>query len=234
MAEIAGFDIKTIGIALLGGVTPALLWIWFWLKEDKDHKEPHLLLILVFITGALGVMFAIPVERYLNEQVSDKRYLIGLWAGVEELIKYIAVWLIALRSKEVDDPVDFPIYFMVAALGFAALENTLFLLRPELVSNSSAGLLTSNLRYLGATLLHAISSGIIGISIGLAFYQNKFVKQIYFVIGLAVAIALHGFFNFFIMNESGGNFLQIFGLLWVTTIIIMLLFEKLRRMRISI
>lgn len=231
MATIAGFDLQTIGIALLGGVTPALLWIWFWLKEDKENHEPHFLLILVFIAGALGVIFAIPIERYINARVSDQRYLIGIWAGIEEVIKFIAVWLIALKSREIDEPVDFPIYFMICALGFAALENTLFLLRPELVANSGAGLLTSNLRYLGATLLHAISSGIVGISIGLAFYQNRFMKQFYFVVGLGVAISLHGLFNFFIMNDSGGNFLQIFGLLWVTTIIIMLLFEKLRRMK---
>ncbi len=227
----SGIDIHSIGFALLGGVTPALLWIWFWLKEDKENHEPHFLLILVFIVGALGVVFAIPAERFINDRLTDRRYLIGAWAGVEEVIKFLAVWVIALHSSAVDEPVDFPIYFMVAALGFAALENTLFLLRPELVANSGAGLLTSNLRYLGATLLHAISSGIVGISIGLAFYQTKEVRQIYFVIGLASAIALHGVFNFFIMNNSGGNFLQIFGLLWVTTIIIMLLFEKLRRMK---
>ena len=48
--------------------------------------------------------------------------------------------------------------------------------------------------------------------------------------GIIAAITLHSVFNFFIMQNSGKNFLQIFGFLWVITIIIMLLFEKLRRM----
>lgn len=226
-----GLDLNTIGFALLGGVTPALLWIWFWLREDKDSHEPHGLLILVFIVGALGVLFAIPLERYANEHITDQRYLIGSWAAIEELIKYIAVWLVALKSSEIDEPVDFPIYFMVAALGFAALENTLFLLRPELIANANAGLMTSNLRYLGATLLHAIASGTIGIFIGLSWRQNTFIRTVYLLIGVGAAIALHGVFNYFIINNNGADFLKVFGFLWITTIIIMLLFEKLRRMQ---
>ena len=47
---------------------------------------------------------------------------------------------------------------------------------------------------------------------------------------MIAAIALHTAFNFFIIDNNGNNFLSVFALLWVVTIINMLLIEKLRRM----
>jgi len=60
--------------------------------------------------------------------------------------------------------------------------------------------------------------------------MNKFIKKIYLSIGIILAITLHSSFNFFIMDSSGSNSFKVLGFLWVVTIIIMLLFEKLRRM----
>jgi len=115
-------------------------------------------------------------------------------------------------------------------LGFAALENTLFLIKPLLLDQAIVGLLTGQLRFLGSTLLHAVSSGIIGITLGLSFYMEWFKRKWYLLTGFILAIALHSAFNFFIMKNDGSDFLRVFAFLWVVTIIIMLLFEKLRRM----
>ena len=97
------------------------------------------------------------------------------------------------------------------------------------ISGTIVGALTGNLRFLGSTLLHAISSAMIGSALGLSFYikQNK---AIYLIIGIICAITLHSVFNFFIMKGSGENFLSVFGFLWVITIINILIFEKLKRM----
>jgi RsiW-degrading membrane proteinase PrsW (M82 family) len=97
------------------------------------------------------------------------------------------------------------------------------------LGQATVGLLTGQLRYLGSTLLHAVSSGIIGISLGLSFYGTKFKKGIYLMVGIVSAIALHSGFNFFIMNNNGNDFLKVLAFLWVATIINLLLFEKLRR-----
>jgi hypothetical protein len=45
-----------------------------------------------------------------------------------------------------------------------------------------------------------------------------------------LAVLLHSTFNFFIMRGEGKSTLQIFIFLWVITILVILLFEKLRRM----
>ena len=95
---------------------------------------------------------------------------------------------------------------------------------------NTVGLLTGELRFLGSTLLHSISSGILGIALGLSLYMEGLKRYFYVFIGFLFAIALHSIFNFFIIRNGGSDFLKVFSFLWVVTIIVILLFEKVRRM----
>ncbi|MCC6323834.1 PrsW family intramembrane metalloprotease [Candidatus Nomurabacteria bacterium] len=222
---------KTIIYAILGGVVPAIFWLWFWLhEEDKKNPEPIGLIILTFFIGALSVILAIGLEKLTQEIFENQSLKIILWASIEELVKFLAVLIIINRNTDVDEPIDYPMYFIACALGFAALENVLFLIEPLSASGTVVGALTGNLRFLGSTLLHAIASGMIGSALGLSFYRGWFARKTYLLIGIISAIALHSLFNFFIMKGSGENFLQVFGFLWVVAIINILIFEKLKRM----
>jgi RsiW-degrading membrane proteinase PrsW (M82 family) len=223
-------DPKTIGLALLGGIAPALIWLWFWLRENREKPEPKGLLLACFLLGMAAVIFVLPVEKLIQSAISSQVWQVIFWAGVEEIIKYLVVVVILYNTRYVKEPIDWPIYLITSALGFAAMENTFFLIKPLSLDHSTVGLLTSQLRFLGSTLLHAVSSGLIGVALGLSFYIRQMDKKFYLVIGLATAIALHSSFNFFIMDKGGSNFLSVFGFLWVVTIINMLLLEKLRRM----
>lgn len=221
---------KIILFALLGGIMPSLIWLWFWLKEDRKKPEPTGLLTIIFIVGMISVFFVIPIQKLIKSSFDSSDTEIILWASAEEVIKYLAVMIILFRSRYINEPLDWPIYLITAALGFAALENTLFLMKPLSLNEATVGLLTGQLRFLGSTLLHAVASGMLGIALGLSFYLSKYKKRFYLFSGMMVAIALHSTFNFFIMKDNGSNFLKVFGFLWVVTIILMLLFEKLRRM----
>lgn len=222
-------DPKILGIAFLGGVIPSLLWLWFWLKEE-EHPEPKGLLTIVFIMGMLAVIFVLPIQKFIQSQVNTHEMEIILWASAEEIFKYLAVLAILYRSNNASKPIDWPIYLITSALGFAALENALFLVKPLLSEGTTVSLLTGQLRFLGSSLLHTVSSGLIGIAIGLSFFMDEFKKKFFLFVGFIVAIALHSTFNFFIIRNNGTDFLKVFAFLWVVTIIVMLLFEKVRRM----
>jgi len=224
---------QIIIFSFLGGTLPALLWLWFWLREDKESPEPNSILTVCFILGMLSVVFIIPIQKFIQIHTNSGQIQTILWASVEEMIKYFAVVLLLYKSKYINKPIDWPMFIITTALGFAALENTLFLINPISAGQTTVGLLTGNLRFLGSTLLHAVSSGIIGITAGLSFYLGIGKKIIYLLIGFISAIALHSVFNFFIMSTSGSGLLQVFALLWVATIINLLLFEKLRRMSLN-
>ncbi len=223
-------DPKILFLAFLGGVIPSLLWLWFWLKEDEIHPEPKLLLTFVFILGMIAVIIVFPIQKFIQTLVSSQNGQLILWASAEELLKYLAVLIILYRTNNADEPIDWPIYLITAALGFATLENTLYLIKPLSISGTTVSLLTGQLRFLGSTLLHTISSGTIGIFIGISFFMREFKKIWFLLFGFIIAIALHSAFNFFIIQNDGNDFLKVFAFLWVVTIIVMLLFEKVRRM----
>lgn len=223
-------DPKVLAISLIAGIIPSFLWLWFWLKEDKKRPEPRGLLSIVFIVGMISVMFVLPIQQWVRANFDSPEWQLILWASAEELVKYIAVLIILIGTKQIDEPIDWPIYMITAALGFAALENTLFLREPFSLNQTTIGLLTGQLRFLGSTLLHTVSSGMVGMMLGLSFHLSAWKQKLYLIWGLLIAITLHSAFNFFIIRDNGNDFLRVFSFLWVVTIIIMLLFEKLRRM----
>jgi RsiW-degrading membrane proteinase PrsW (M82 family) len=228
-------DPKILFLAFLGGIIPSLLWLWFWMKEQED-PEPKGLLTVVFIMGMIAVIVALPVEKFIQAYLGSSTGQTILWASVEEILKYLAVLVVLYKTNYTNKPIDWPIFLIAAALGFAALENAFFLLKPFSINNTVGvtGILNAvslgQLRFIGSTLLHTITSGTIGIAIGLSFFMNRLSKKWFLFVGFLVAIALHSAFNFFIIRNNGNDFLKVSAFLWVVTIIIMLLFEKVRRM----
>lgn len=227
-------DPKIIGLAFVAGIIPSIFWLWFWLKEDQKNPEPKGLLTIVFIMGMVTVMLVLPIQKIIQSFSFPYEWELIAWASTEEILKFLMVLLIISNTNEVDEPTDWPIYIITLALGFAALENILFLLKPFALGNTAVGLLTGQLRFLGSTLLHTISSGIIGISMGLSFFISGFKRVLYILMGIILAISLHSVFNFFIIKNEGDNFLIVFSFLWVGAIVVMLVFEKLRRMDLLI
>ena len=159
--------------SLAGGVLPALLWLWFWLREDRLHPEPRSLLILSFIGGMLVVLLALPAEQWIADATKNMTLVIIGWAVIEETLKYGASYFTALRKRENDEPIDSLMYLITAALGFAAIENTFFLVGAVEKGGLPHGFDLGVLRFVGATLLHIVSSGALGFFLALGFYKRR-------------------------------------------------------------
>lgn len=231
--------IAAIVQGVAGGLLPALLWLSYWLREDRRHPEPKKMIFLTFIAGIVSVPLVLPFEKYackiLAGACADSQNIgipiLLLWATIEELFKFLAAYFVALRSKYMDEPVDAVMYMITAALGFAALENAFFMLGPLLNGNILDGLLTGNLRFMGATLLHTVSSAAIGVAIALSYYKKAKLRHDYLILGLSAAITLHTLFNFFIIQQAGVQIFLVFGGVWLVAIILLLLFERIKRIR---
>jgi RsiW-degrading membrane proteinase PrsW (M82 family) len=163
----------------------------------------------------------------MNRFVGDN--LIFVWVIIEEVCKYSAALIVVLWNKAVDEPIDAIIYMITIALGFSALENALFHLqstpRRRLHANS---FLTGNFRFLGATLLHVLASGTVGVAMALVYYKHSVIKVLTATFGLFIAIILHALFNFFIMDASGETVLGVFMFVWMGIIVLFLIFEKVK------
>lgn len=225
-------SVQTALYAFLGGFLPALLWLWFFLRQDKKRPEPLPYIIMSFIAGAVTVFLVLPAERFVQVYFEGTS-LIFLWALIEESFKYFAAAIVILWRKVVNEPLDAVIYMITIALGFSAFENTLFLLNPLLLGNVVDGILTGNLRFIGATLLHTLSSAIIGIAMAFSFYRKDKIKASYLLTGIILATILHTTFNFFIMNSNGEQTFFAFSLVWIGIIALIFMFEKVKRLPIK-
>ena len=223
-------EVSTIGFALLGGVVPALIWVWFWNREDAKHPEPKRLILGAFIAGMISVAAVIPFQKLSTAFFSGTAIVI-VWAAIEEAMKFAFAYFTVLKSKYDDEPIDPLIYMITVALGFAAAENALFLIDPISNSGFIESILTGNFRFLGATLLHVLSSSVVGVALGLSFYIHGMKKIWYGFAGLILAIVLHGAFNFFILNSDGTELMRIFAIVWIGLVILLIAFEKLKKIR---
>lgn len=151
------------------------------------------------------------------------------WAAIEEVMKFGLAYFTVLSHKANDEPIDPMIYMITVALGFAAAENALFLIDPIANSGFVESVLTGNFRFLGATLLHVLSSSLIGLALGLAFYKRRATRFFYATLGLILAVILHGAFNFFILRSNGGELMRIFAFVWVGLILLLIAFERIKR-----
>lgn len=224
-------NLEIISYALLSGILPALLWLWFWLKEDNLHPEPRKIIALTFIFGAISVVIAMIIEQYIanifvGSQYETIRYI--LWASTEEIVKIIIVTIVALSSIEMDEPIDAMIYCITVALGFAALENTLFIYSNLDKGGVIHGIITGNMRFMGATLVHVVSTVSVGFMIGLSMYRNFFIRIISVTIGVIIAITLHSAFNLSIIDIKATDILKIFGWVWGAIVILLILFEEIK------
>jgi len=230
---------QTLLLALAGGVLPVLAWLWFWLREDKAKPEPRWILTITFIGGAVATMISYAGQvgvasiygHTIGAPISANNIIPILvwWAAIEEIAKYSLAYFTALRRKCADEPIDMIIYMLVSALGFAALENALFLIEPLSSGQITLSIFTGNIRFIGATLLHTISSASIGIAMAMTFYKNASIKRMATILGLVIAVGLHALFNLFIINSNSNTELAVYAVVWFLIVVVILFFEKIKK-----
>ncbi len=221
--------------ALMGGVLPAIFWLWFWMHESNDHHEPKDVIFLSFIVGMIGVFVVYPLQKIsisIFNLMDGELSSIYIWAIIEEAVKFGGAWIIALRHKHIfDQPIDSFIYMMSVALGFAAMENTLFLLTPLFNGDVVASVLTGTARFMGASLLHVAASGVFSVFIGYSFYKKELGKATWAFIGLIVAGIIHTIFNYIIVISDEQNMFIAFSFVWISIILLILSLEKVKMIK---
>lgn len=150
----------------LTGALPALLAMWYFDRLDAKRPEPRSTLRKVALFGALSVIPVVALGYFLMQFApqagSYARALFDSFvvaAGVEELAKLLVVYWVVWGRPEFDERMDGIVYATRAGLGFAMVENVLYLWAS---ADATGFLITFLMRALLAVPGHAIWAGIMG------------------------------------------------------------------------
>ena len=183
---------------LLLAIAPVMIVVIFIYFKDKFEKEPVRFLFKNFLLGAFAsVLLTFVLSIILNsihpltnvksilEQFIKAFIVVAL---VEEYSKYVIVRYFAQPNKEFNEPFDGIVYAVMVSMGFAALENILYVFQ--------YGFGNGVLRAFTAVPAHATFGILMGYFMGKAkFSKNKLKLNLF---GLLAATIFHGAYDFFL------------------------------------
>ncbi|HYM24631.1 MAG TPA: PrsW family glutamic-type intramembrane protease, partial [Vicinamibacterales bacterium] len=188
--------IAAVTVAL--AVVPTFLLLAYFRARDLN-PEPARMLWTTFGWGVLICGPVIPIEfgvEKLIAPLAQLPYEHGLLHALfgaavpEELFKLAVVVFIGMRSREFDEPMDGIVYGAVASLGFASLENLLY------VASEQHSLRVAVLRGLTAVPGHAFMGAIMGYYAGQTRFGAVSAQASNWTKAFAVPVLLHTLYDF--------------------------------------
>lgn len=184
-------------IILAAAVIPCLVFIWQLDHFDRFKKEPRRLLFKLLVAGMASTLAAIvleliltPLATFLPESIAvPAEAFLGV-AVPEEAVKLAAMLLIVSHRKEFDELLDGAVYGVSVAMGFALLENILY------VFGSGEAMSVALLRGVTAVPLHALAGGFMGLAVA----RFKLESRGSIGSGFIVAVFIHGIYDWFLMD----------------------------------
>ena len=212
MAKITNMSYLSYLSYITFGLLPSVIWLVFYLRKDH-HPESNKMVLKIFFYGGLSAGLAAIVEIGLLRTIKAAGWpnmaaiIVNAFLAValiEELLKYLVVRLAVLGDGEFDEPTDAALYMIIAALGFAAIENIIILFASDPKLYLLETFSFSIFRFVSATFLHALCSGMVGYFLALSLRNGKKRFSLLFL-ALAIAALLHGAYNFSIISIEGSK-----------------------------
>ncbi len=193
--------LKLLLVAITPGIT-ILLYVYY---RDRYEKEPPELVRKVFVYGALSTLLAGSAEMimlsfhfwWLEKHVLFLfafLYSFIVIGPVEEGIKYIVTYKLTFKNPEFNEPMDGIVYATSASLGFATLENIMYVFR--------YGMNVGIDRAFISVPVHAFMGIIMGSYLGKARFKDKRERTKLLAKAFYVPALLHGFFDFVLLSRT--------------------------------
>ena len=176
---------------LVLAIAPGLAICLFIFHRDAYNREPKLNMIVSFILGAAAILPAIYIEAYFWYSSTESISGIAIRAFfvvalTEELCKFAALRLYSYRQKSFDEPLDGIVYAVMVSMGFATVENIMYV--------DKYGLNVALVRMFLSVPAHAAFGVLMGYFVGKAkFSPGRSAKLM--ASGLCWAVFFHGTFD---------------------------------------
>lgn len=177
---------------------PAAAGLFFLYIKDKYEKEPWKMLFLGLLFGlyTTAVVYAFGTWLEVRFPHEETPFYTAFFssAGVEELVKFVFLFMLVWGNRNFNEPLDGIVYGVFVSLGFAWVENIIYVTHPVLGGYETA---------LTRALLSVPGHGLFGVQMGyylaLGKYRNekKYLPLAFFMPYLA-----HGLYNFFLLEKE--------------------------------
>ena len=188
---------------------PAVLLTVYIYKKDRLEREPVRLIVRLLALGAFSCLPAAAMEYGVgalidSSGIANPYFLVFLnsfavAALCEELVKYFFLRRTTWRSAAFDYQFDAIVYGVSVSLGFAALENVMYVMQ--------SGFETGLLRAVTSVPGHAIFGVFMGCHYGLARSAHEWgdsrTENRELFRAMLVPVLLHGFYDFCLTMDSG-------------------------------
>ena len=207
---------------------PPLFIIYKIYKLDKYEKEPLKEIIITFILGCLTVVPVLIVSPLINNLLeipytfvdflgsgliggSEIKTLVYTFIGialVEEYFKFLVLTKYSFKRECFNEPMDGIVYGVIASMGFALIENIIYV-----YGHTEQSFFVAIVRMFSAIPAHALMGVIMGYYVGKAKFDINNRKTL-MLKGLFGAILLHGAYDYFLFSDLGIGIFAIFSLIF--------------------
>ena len=199
-----------LGLLIVAAAAPSLFLLTFFYLKDRYEREPLLQILMAFGLGLYSMIAAQGMATTAEGWVSADWLATGgeparlfdafvLSGAIEELAKWVVLILAIYHWDEFDEPLDGVVYGVAVALGFATLENFLFVLR--------LGLGVAWQRALFAVPAHALCGATMGYYAGRAKFpdaaQRGRTPWLDRILCFVVPIVFHGLYDYALHHGLG-------------------------------
>ena len=234
-----------IFLSVLSAVLPSIILLWYFRRQDR-FPEPFGVMMMTFTLGVLSVIPILMVGYLLaglGENIpalQDSVFGMAVFTAFalaaipEESFKYLVLTGYSARRTAFEEPMDGLVYGVCASLGFATLENVMYV---GLTGNMNVAILRS----VTAVPCHACLGAIMGYYVGMGKFSGN--EASWRWKAWLIPVVLHGLYDLPLMwmadkykdvaieNITGLDAAFIFGS--IGTVLVVLIFELVLTVRLG-
>ena len=195
--------ITLLCVALL----PSIIIGFILYLSDKKEREPVFEVIKAFLLGIIAIFITLVISFIIGVPLIDVADLnkmgliyycfIGV-ALIEEFSKWVITHLFVRKNNNFNYMYDGIVYFSFVSLGFATIENVLYILSTDLSTAFIRAVTT-----VPAHVFFAMTAGYYyTLSLKEKHKNNISLKNRYLLLSLVMPVLLHGFFDFCLLTQE--------------------------------
>ncbi len=213
---------------LFAAFSVSFIWILFLRAMDMYNREKWRDILIVFLLGSVFTFFCLPIYDYAQlvagwhingDAINDFFYCTVVIGGSEELVKMLPWLIFGFFSRKLREPFDYILYASVAALGFAFVENLMYL---ENYHNIVV-------RSIMSTVGHMFDAAIIAYAFIIARFRMKKGspwKWLVILLGFALAMLAHGFYDYWLISPSAQGYQLVTVLFFIASLSVWFYFKN--------